>query len=143
MTETLDATPDFLNEPTFLPRVTQHDGRAIEEALAATLFDKGVRLRGAVVEASYAATDPPLLKRLREDCILRLVEPQSQRFTTRRFLETEQLKGLAYAPSEPITPTYPQALRRSAYVLQRDGESRARPSEQEPQVDLPHWTPWP
>lgn len=103
MTETLDATPDFLNEPTFLPRVTQHDGRAIEEALAATLFDKGVRLRGAVVEASYAATDPPLLKRLREDCIPRLVEPQSQRFTTRRFLETEQLKGLAYAPSEPIT----------------------------------------
>ncbi|MBK5219308.1 MAG: hypothetical protein JJE35_05940 [Thermoleophilia bacterium] len=67
MTETLDATPDFLSEPTFLPRVTQHDGRAIEEALAATLFDKGVRLRGAVVEASYAATDPPLLKRLRVD----------------------------------------------------------------------------
>jgi hypothetical protein len=45
MTETLDAAPDFLNEPTFLPRVTQHDGRAIEEALAATLFDGGPTAR--------------------------------------------------------------------------------------------------
>ena len=102
MTETLDSTPDFLNEPTFLPRITQHDGRAIEEALAATLFDTGVRLRGAVVEATYAATDPPLLKRLREEGVPRIVEPQSQRFTTRRFLEVEQLKALPYAPSEPI-----------------------------------------
>jgi hypothetical protein len=46
-TQTLDGTPDFLAEPTFMLRVTQHDGRAIEEALAATLFDSGVRLRGS------------------------------------------------------------------------------------------------
>ncbi len=103
MTETLDPTPDFLSEPTFLARVTRHDGRAIEEALAATLFDDGVRLRAAVVEASYAATEPPLLKRLREDGVSRLVEPQSQRFTTRRFLEVDQLSSLPYAPPEPIT----------------------------------------
>jgi hypothetical protein len=103
MTESLDSTPDFLSQPIFLPRVTQHDGRAIEEALAATLFDSGVRLRGAVIQASYAATDPPLLKRLREDGIPRLVEPQSQRFTTKRFLEVEQLRALPYSPSEPIT----------------------------------------
>jgi hypothetical protein len=102
MTETLDATPDFFAEPTFLPRVTQHDGRAIEEALAATLFDNGVRLRGAVVEATYAASDPPLLKRLREDGVPRLVEPQCQRFTTRRYLEVEQLRSLPYAPPTPI-----------------------------------------
>jgi hypothetical protein len=102
MTESLDPTPDFLNEPTFLPRVTQHDGRAIEEALAATLFDQGVRLRTAVIEASYAAADPPLIKRLREDGVTRLVEPQTQRFTTRRFLEVEQLASLPYAPDEPI-----------------------------------------
>ena len=103
MTETLDITPDFLTEPTFLPRVTRHDGRAIEEALSATLFDSGVRLRGAVVEASYATTDPPLLKRLREDGVPRLIEPQSQRFTTERFLEIGRLKSLPYAPAEPIT----------------------------------------
>lgn len=103
MTETLDSPPDFLSEPTFLPRVTQHDGRAIEEAHAATLFDNGVRLQAAVVEATYAATDPPILKRMREDGVQRLVEPQSQRFTTGRFLEVKQLKSLPYAPSEPIT----------------------------------------
>lgn len=92
MTESLDATPDFLSEPTFLPRVTQHDGRAIEEALAASLFDKGVRLRGSIVEASHAATDPPLLKRLREDGVPTLVEPQSQRFTS------SQAQSLLRAP---------------------------------------------
>lgn len=103
MTESLNPTPDFLSEPTFMPRVTQHDGRAIEEALAATLFDQGVRLRAATVEATYAATDPPVLKRLREDGVARLVEPQTQRITTRRFCEVEQLASLPYAPSEPIT----------------------------------------
>ena len=103
MTESLNPTPDFLSKPTFMPRVTQHDGRAIEEALAATLFDQGVRLRAATVEATYAATDPPVLKRLREDGVARLVEPQTQRFTTRRFCEVEQLASLPYAPSEPIT----------------------------------------
>lgn len=64
---------------------------------------KGVRLRAAVVEASYAAADPPLIKRLREDGVTRLVEPQTQRFTTRRFLEVEQLSSLPYAPDEPIS----------------------------------------
>jgi hypothetical protein len=103
MTERLDAIPDFLSEPSFLPRITQHDGRAIEEALAASLFDRGVRLRGSIVEASYAATDPPLLKRLREDGVPTLVEPQSQRFTTSHFLEVGQLEALPYAPSRPIT----------------------------------------
>jgi hypothetical protein len=56
MTETLPARPAFLDLPTFLPRVTQRDGRAIEQALAGpTLFDRGVKLEGAVVEATYAA----------------------------------------------------------------------------------------
>jgi hypothetical protein len=103
MTENIDPASDFLSEPTYLPRVSRHDARAIEEALAATLFDNGVRLRAAVVEASYAATDPPLLKRLREDGVKRLIEPQSQRFTTPRFLEVGQLRDLPYAPAEPIT----------------------------------------
>jgi hypothetical protein len=103
MTESLDPAPDFLSEPTFLPRVTRNDGRAIEETLAATLFDQGVHLRAAVLEASYAATDPPVAKRLREDGVVRLVEPQTQRFTTPRFLEVEALASLPYAPSEPIS----------------------------------------
>jgi hypothetical protein len=53
MTERLDAIPDFLSEPSFLPRITQHDGRAIEEALAASLFDTGVRLCGTGASAAF------------------------------------------------------------------------------------------
>lgn len=117
MTENIDPAPDFLSEPTYLPRVSRHDARAIEEALAATLFDKGVRLQAAVVEASYAATDPPLLKRLREDGVKRLVEPQSQRFTTPRFLEVEQLRDLPYAPNEPITAAGFDAARAKELAL--------------------------
>lgn len=52
MSQTLQQRPAFLDEPAYLPRVTRHDGRAIEEALAdPTLFDRGVRLEAAVVEA--------------------------------------------------------------------------------------------
>jgi hypothetical protein len=41
-----------------MPRVTRRDGRAIEEALAGpTLFDSGVKLDAAVVEATYAVED--------------------------------------------------------------------------------------
>lgn len=58
MTRLVDATG-------FLPRITVRDGRAIEEALAGqTLFQPGVELGGAVVEASFAHDDPPLLRRL-------------------------------------------------------------------------------
>lgn len=103
MTTTLPDPPDFLTELAYLPRVTRRDGRAIEEALAGpTLFDEGVRIRGAVVEATYASDDPPLLKRLRENEVPQLVEPQTLRFTGRRFLEVESLMRLPYAPSSPI-----------------------------------------
>lgn len=45
--------PDLLSEPRYLPRITRHDARAIEDALAGpTLFDPGVRVRGAVIEAT-------------------------------------------------------------------------------------------
>lgn len=100
---TIEDVPDFLLEPTFLPRISQHDGRAVEDALAATLFDPGVRLKAAVIDASYAATEPPLLKRLRDEQVPRLMEPHTQRFTTRRFLEIDQLADLPYAPEAPIT----------------------------------------
>jgi hypothetical protein len=103
VSETIENAPDFLLEPTFLPRITQHDGRAIEDALAATLFDSGVRLKAAVVDASYAATEPPLLKRLRDEQLPCLMESHTQRFTTGRFLEVDQLAGLPYAPESPIT----------------------------------------
>src|SRR3954466_39888 len=97
MSDTVQNRPGFLDESTFLSRITQHDGRAIEDALAGpTLFDRGVRLRGGVVEATYAAADPPLLKRLREDSVPYIVDPQTTRFTGERFLQVEHFERLPY-----------------------------------------------
>lgn len=95
--------PGFLDESTFLVRITQHDGRAVEDALGgATLFDCGVRLRGGIVEATYAADEPPVLKRLREDGVPYIVEPQTVRFTSERFLEVGRFDRLPYAPKAPV-----------------------------------------
>jgi len=53
----------ILRDLGYLPRVTNRDGRAIEEALApATLLDDGARLDGAIIEASYAFRRPPAAK---------------------------------------------------------------------------------
>ncbi len=85
--------------------MSKHDGRAIEQALAGpTLFDRGVELEGAVVEATYALEQPPLLRRLVESGIPRLIDPQTARFVGARFLEVEQLRGLPYAPAAVIEP---------------------------------------
>jgi hypothetical protein len=104
MTSTLPSRPAFLDLPTFLPRVTKHDGRAIEQALAGpTLFDRGVKLDGAIVEATFAADDPPLLRRLVSENVPQLVDPQTIRFCGGRFLQVEKLRTLPYAPTRPIT----------------------------------------
>lgn len=104
MTSTLPSRPAFLDLPTFLPRVTQHDGRAIEQALAGpTLFDRGVKLDGAIVEATFASESPPLLRRLASENVPQLIDPQTIRFCGGRFLQVEKLRQLPYAPSAPIT----------------------------------------
>lgn len=88
----------------YLPRVTTRDGREIEQAMAgATLLDAGARLDGAVIEASYAITRPPLLKRLRDDRVRRVIDPQTLRFVGDRYRETATLSALPYAPDRPIT----------------------------------------
>lgn len=95
--------PAPLDRPGYLARITRRDGPAIEQAMAgATLLDDGARLDGAVIEASYAYDRPPLLKRLADDGVRRIVDPQSLRFTGERFLETEALRRLPYAPAAPI-----------------------------------------
>lgn len=101
---TVPPLPDFLTSPSFLPRVTRHDGRAIDDALAGpTLFDQGVRLDGAIVEASYAASEPPLLQRLQQEQVPQLLDPQTLRFTGERYRSVPQLANLPYAPPAPIT----------------------------------------
>jgi hypothetical protein len=104
MAATLHHGPDLPTELSFLPRVTRHDGRAIEEALAGpTLFDPGVKIDGALVEATYAVEDSPLLKRLRESGVPRLIDPQTLRFTGDRFLSVAQFERISYRPASPIT----------------------------------------
>lgn len=94
----------WLEKFSYFARVTTRDGRAIEDALAgATLFDSGARLDGAVIEATYAFDRPPLLKRLGDDRVPRMIDPQTLRFVGGNFLETESLARLPYAPHSRIT----------------------------------------
>jgi hypothetical protein len=69
-----------------------------------TLMGDGARLDGAVIEAGYAADRPPLLKRLADDRVPRLIDPQTVRFAGARFLQVPKLAELTYAPDKPITP---------------------------------------
>lgn len=75
----------------------------MEQLLAGqTLFDGGAELSGAITEAAYAATDPLVLRRLRETGVPFLVDPQTIRFTGERLLETQALLDLDYAPEVPL-----------------------------------------
>jgi hypothetical protein len=95
----------LLGGAAFLPRVDRLDGRAIDDALgSATLFDEGVRLRGAVVEGAYAAKDPPLVKRLSTEGVPYLMDLHSLRFVGEGYLDVRQVAELPYAPSQPIDP---------------------------------------
>lgn len=96
------ALDGLLNDLSFLPRVSTHDGRAIEEACKGTLFDHGVQLNGAIVEASYAATDPELLRRLRATLVPFVVDTHSLRFAAEGFLDVGRIVELPYAPAAPI-----------------------------------------
>lgn len=53
MDTSIGKAPGFLDQPSYLARVTRRDGPAIEKAMAgATLLDPGARLDGVVIEAA-------------------------------------------------------------------------------------------
>lgn len=105
MDQRLSQRTQLFDGMSFFPRVSRYDGRAIEEAMAGqNLFDSPIQLHGAVVEASYASTETPLLSRLREGRVARVIDPQSLRFTTTTFLDIPLLSDLSYAPDRPIRP---------------------------------------
>jgi hypothetical protein len=126
MNDTLRDAADLFPHGTYLPRVTRRDGRAIEEALAApTLFDAGLKLGGAVLEATYAIDEPPLLKRLREAKVPQLVDPQTLRLTGERFMTVSQFDRLPYRPEVPITgesltPTSASTLARDVMLCEQE-----------------------
>jgi hypothetical protein len=94
----------------FIPRATIHDGRAIELALAPpNLFEDPPRLSGAIVEATFAATDAPLLTRLRELSVPFLVDPQVPRFSRSTFFDVDRLTSLPYRPEQALVPGSPVA----------------------------------
>jgi hypothetical protein len=104
--------PAVIERPAWIPRVSVYDGRAIEQAMAGSLLNPGVELAGALVEATFALAQPPLLKRLQEAAVPRLVDPQTLRFADEGFLAIERLSKLPYAPKEPLAPSLsPQNVR--------------------------------
>jgi hypothetical protein len=89
----------------YLPRVTQHDGLALEDALGGgTLFDEATTISGAVVEAAYAADGPPLLDRFRTDRVPTIYDCHSLRFAGEAFLGVARIAGLPFAPDAPVKP---------------------------------------
>jgi len=131
-----------LHQPTYLARVTRRDGPAIEEAMAgATLISDGARLDGAIVEAAYAFDRPPLLKRLGDDGVLRIVDLQTLRFAGPRYLETAALSRLPYAPPTPIsvdnfTGSAAESLARDGLLYAQDRGSDAYLAPTLPLFDL-------
>jgi hypothetical protein len=81
----------------------------------ATLISDGARLDGAIVEAAYAFDRPPLLKRLGDDGVLRIVDLQTLRFAGPRYLETAALSRLPYAPSTRSPSTTSRAAPRNRW----------------------------
>lgn len=81
-----------------VPHVSTAEGRGLERLLADT--ERPI-LGGAVIEATYVATDPPLLPRLRGLRVPYTVDPQTLRFSSPRYLSIAGLRRLPYAPDNP------------------------------------------
>ncbi len=95
------AFPDL----SFLLHVTQYEGRSIEKLIAPREpGEASSTLGGAVIEASYVHTDPPLLAHLAEARIPWMVDAQSIRFASSGYREIARLRGLPYAPDVPLDP---------------------------------------
>jgi hypothetical protein len=92
-------------ELSFLLHVSQFEGRAIEKLSADSEGGQSPRLGGAVIEASYVHTDPPLLARLGEERIPWVIDPQSVRFASAGYLQVARVRGLPFAPEAPLDPS--------------------------------------
>jgi hypothetical protein len=82
----------------FRLHVSSFDGRTVEE-LVGSLTEPDPRLLNEVlVEATYVASDPPLLPRLRHLRIPYGIDVQTIRFANPGFVRKPSLRSLPYAP---------------------------------------------
>lgn len=94
-----------LGDPlSFLPRVTRHDGRSLEQLLSPPeLGGTPTPVGGAIIDASYVHLDPPLLVRLADSRIPWVVDSCASRFRSPRYLSIPALSNLPYAPQAPLS----------------------------------------
>ena len=80
------------------------DHRAVEHALALprSFFHEDLNLTGAVVDATFAVSKPPLLDVLRGRGVPFVVDPESLRFASDAYRDVQRLAALPYAPEHPI-----------------------------------------
>lgn len=86
----------------FRLHVSSYEGKAIEQLIGSVTEPDPRLLDEVVVEATYAATDPPLLPRLRHLGIPYAVDTQTVRFANPGFLGKPTIAGLPYAPPASI-----------------------------------------
>lgn len=92
----------MLKAPAFVLSVSAYEGRTAEELLAAERPSERPPLGGALVDASYAATQPLILRRLRELHIPYAIAPESSRFADSGYLTVTSVADLPYAPTAPL-----------------------------------------
>lgn len=90
-------------EGSFGVNVSVQDGKSLEELFAALRPGRvPPALGGAVVDATYAETEPALIPRLLQLEIPFAVDPQSLRFADASFRSIKSLVSLPYAPAAAL-----------------------------------------
>lgn len=121
------ATPlgDLLRVPRYFPRLTEGNTRGVERALAGDLFTDAATVDGAVVEAAFAATEPPVLDHLRAAGVPLLIDPQTLRLTVDTYRSNTRLGRLPYLPETRSPPRPRQPSGTTSWP--RSSASRPRP----------------
>lgn len=77
-------------------------GKRLEQLIAPSSGRVAHRPDGVVVAATYAASEPGLLGRLRDLQVQWAIDPQSMRFATNEHLAVASVARLPYAPLTPL-----------------------------------------
>lgn len=89
----------------FRLHVSSFEGKTVEELVGSLTEPDPRLLNEVVVEAAYAASDPPLLPRLRHLRIPYGIDLQTVRFANQGFVRKRAIASLSYAPKARISST--------------------------------------